>query len=162
TYPFAITGLSRDAPSATVILRVDTLLARDFQAYSGAFFGGEWSWLKAGAPIAGNGKNQALQAPAPLQKGYYKVGWKYNTSTLCVVVNDPRASFRLTPDSGSASPEWISEPITNRWDKTVIGLHTGNYTIEFGPITGFPTTPPSQNFSVVGSGIVTVRGIYGP
>ena len=72
-----------------------------------------------------------------------QAGGSYNMGSLCVTANTNAACFSLSPSAGSISPYWIITPNSNRWDKTVVGLAPGAYTITFSPCRDSPR-PPSR------------------
>jgi hypothetical protein len=49
--------------------------------------------------------------------------------------------------------------MSNSWDKTVVGLPPGSYSITFNPAPGLGT-PDQQNFTIVTNSITTVQAVY--
>jgi len=160
SFPFRISGIARDEHNGLVTLEVGSLAARDFRIYNGISLGGQWTWLPVGLPVAGTGQTISLPAPAPLRMGVYKVGADYNAGSLCLIVNQPNASFQLSPAAGVVLPHWTSQPLSNRWDKTIVALPPGKYTIGFDSLPGL-TAPPPQDLIVTNHGMTTVRAFYG-
>ena len=159
SFPFHLTGISRDPLSETVTLETSSLPARDFQAHAGVFLGEHLVWLPVGEPVAGTGGTLELKFVEPVPTALYRVGSQYNTGSLCVVVNQSDAEFSISPDSGLISPEWLEQPQSNRWDKTVVGLRPGSYRVSFGTLPGL-TPPLSQDFTIASNAMTTVQGIY--
>jgi len=83
-----------------------------------------------------------------------------NLGTLCVTANTNTASFSLSPSVGTNSSSWIITPNSNHWDKTVVGLPPGAYTITFSNAPGV-ATPPQQTLTIVTNTITTVQATYG-
>ena len=84
----------------------------------------------------------------------------FNVGTLCVTVNTNTASFTLNPAGGITSPSWVVRESGNRWDKTVVGLAPGTYSISFGAVAGL-TTPVQQSFAISSNNITSVQALYG-
>ena len=160
SFSFSIGDIARDPQTGSVLLQVDSLAAREFQVYSGIFAGGHWTWLPAGSPVPGTGQRILLQAAAPLRTGLYKVGAEYKTGSLSLVVNQPEAAFALTPDAGIAASHWFSQPLSNRWDKTIVALPPGKYTVRFNPISGL-VTPPEQEVMITNREVTSAYFWYG-
>jgi hypothetical protein len=88
-----------------------------------------------------------------------QVGGPYNLGSLCVTATTNAASFSINSSSALISPYWITTPNSNRWDKTVVDLSPGNYTITFSPVSGF-ATPAPQVFTIATNSITTVQASY--
>ncbi len=84
----------------------------------------------------------------------------YNMGTLCVTATTNVASFSLNPPTGIISPNWVIAPDGQHWDKTVVGLTPGSYTITFNPVQGL-ITPTNQSFTIASKSISTVMANYG-
>ncbi|MEI7899826.1 MAG: cadherin-like beta sandwich domain-containing protein [bacterium] len=80
--------------------------------------------------------------------------------SLCVTVNTHAAGFMLSTASGIIDPYWVSTPDGQWWDKTVVGLPPGYYTMIFTPVAGV-TTPASQIFQITDKSVTVVQGVYG-
>jgi hypothetical protein len=93
-------------------------------------------------------------SPTNLPVGSYQLG------TLCVTATTNAASFSLSPTTGLASAYWVITPSSNTWDKTVVGLAPGRYTITFNPLPGL-VTPAAQVFTIAANSITTVQASYG-
>ena len=93
-------------------------------------------------------------SPTNLPVGSYQLG------TLCVTATTNAASFSLSPTTGLASAYWVITPSSNTWDKTVVGLATGQYTINFNPVAGLDT-PGEQVLTIAANSITTVQANYG-
>jgi hypothetical protein len=88
-----------------------------------------------------------------------QVGGPINLGSLCVTANNNAASFSLSPPVGSNSLNWIITPNSNRWDKTVVGLPPGPYTVTFSPGQG-NIAPAPQVFTIATNTITTVQASY--
>jgi len=88
-----------------------------------------------------------------------QAGGPYYVGSLCVSANTNTASFSLNPAVGLISPDWILKPNSNSWDKIVVGLPPGGYTITFNPASGF-VAPASQNFFITTNTITGVQAVY--
>ncbi len=64
--------------------------------------------------------------------------------TLCVTANTNTASFSLIPSAGTNASGWVISPLSNRWDKVVVGLRPGAYSITFNPLSGLTTPAPAD------------------
>jgi hypothetical protein len=87
-------------------------------------------------------------------------GGPYNMGSLCVTANTNTASFTLSPSAGLVSPYWIIKPNSNSWDKIVVGLPPGAYTIIFNPASGF-IPPVQQSFSIATNTVTDILAVYG-
>lgn len=87
-----------------------------------------------------------------------QAGGPYNMGSLCVTANTNAASFSLSPSAGLISPYWIITPNSNRWDKTVVGLAPGAYTITFSPVSGLVV--PARQVTIAANSITTVQAVY--
>jgi hypothetical protein len=88
-----------------------------------------------------------------------QAGGSYNMGSLCVTANTNAACFSLSPSAGAISPYWIITPNSNRWDKTVVGLPPGAYTITFSSVSGL-AAPAQQVFTIATNSITTVQAVY--
>lgn len=79
--------------------------------------------------------------------------------TLCVIANTNTAAFALSPAAALASPFWVPAPSTNSWDRIVVGLAPGHYTITFDPVPGLDTPGP-QDFTIATNSITTLMANY--
>lgn len=86
-------------------------------------------------------------------------GGAYSMGTLCVTANTNAASFSLDPSAGIESTGWVITPMSNRWDKIVVGLPPGAYSISFNSLPGF-ASPPQQMFTIASNSITTVPAVY--
>jgi hypothetical protein len=87
-------------------------------------------------------------------------GGPSNMGTLCVTADINTASFSLNPPTGLISPYWIITPNGNRWDKTIVGLPPGAYSITFNAGSGLPA-PARQVFYIISNSITMVQANYG-
>jgi hypothetical protein len=156
---FRVGSISKASAADEAILRIDSMPAREYRAYNGLFIGKSWEWFPVGLPEAGTGDAIYLHVPAVLPMGLFRVATTTRTATLAVIVDNPAASFTLTPPAGAASSPWISEPISNRWDKIVIGVPPGTYSVSFSAPAGVQA-PPTQNVTIPNNGIVSVFGLF--
>jgi hypothetical protein len=83
----------------------------------------------------------------------------YNVGTLCVTATTNAASFWLSPTAGLFSADWVLTPSSNTWDKTVVGLPPGEYSIHFNPVPGLDP-PAAQVFAIAANKITTVQAPY--
>ena len=83
--------------------------------------------------------------------------------TLCVIANTAGAAFSLNPsaDPTLMSPYWIVTPDGWRWEKTVVGLPPGTYTITNAPAPGL-FAPAPQIFTIQNGLVTTLQVIYTP
>ena len=158
-FPFQITEIGRDILGHTVALQVASLPARDFQTQAGVFLGDQLVWLPVGPPVPGTGGPLKLQFVEPLPTALYRVGSQYNSGSLCVVANQPEAGFTISPGLGLISADWLEQPHSNRWDKTVVGLRPGIYHVSFDTLPGM-LSPPAQDFTISSNAMTTVEAIY--
>ena len=88
-----------------------------------------------------------------------KAGGAYDMGTLCVTANTNAASFSLIPPAGTNSSGWVIIPLSNSWDKVVVGLPPGAYSITFNPLSRL-ATPAPQMFTIAANNITTVQAVY--
>lgn len=83
--------------------------------------------------------------------------------TLCVSADIAAAGFTLNPpaSAGLISPYWIITPDGGRWEKTVVGLAPGSYTITFAPVSGL-ITPAPQIVSIHNLTVTQAPAVYAP
>jgi hypothetical protein len=83
--------------------------------------------------------------------------------TLCVSADTDAAAFTLNPpaNAGLTSADWIITPDGGRWEKTVVGLTPGPYTVAFAPAPGL--SAPAPQVATIRAGTVTLApAIYTP
>jgi hypothetical protein len=85
----------------------------------------------------------------------------YNLGTLCVTATTNAAFFLLHPTAGMVSAYWVLTPNSNTWDRTVVGLPPGEYSINFNTVPGLDTPVP-QVFAIAADSITTVQAPYAP
>jgi hypothetical protein len=83
----------------------------------------------------------------------------YNLGTLCVTASTNAASFSLNPSAGMISSNWVITPSGNSWEKTVVDLSPGDYSITFNPVPGL-ATPAPQSFTITNNNITMVQAYY--
>jgi len=156
---FQIASISRDLVSTQASIGLHSWPGRDYVLYTAPTPAGSWSQI--GPPLTGNGANIDFKVPTLLAAASFRVGRFYNTGTLCVTANTNTASFSLSPATGLVSPYWVATPNGDRWDKTVVGLPPGTYTITFNAAPPSPAPPP-QILTVSSNTIATVEVTYLP
>ncbi len=82
----------------------------------------------------------------------------YNIGTLCVTAPTNTAAFSINPPGGVDTSNWVSTP-GGTWDRIVVGLPPGNYSITFAPAPGL-ITPALQNFTITADAVTTVQAAY--
>jgi hypothetical protein len=82
-----------------------------------------------------------------------------NVGTLCVTASTNAAAFSLSPPAGMVSSNWLITPMSNRWDKIVVGLPPGAYSITFNPVPEL-VSPAPQMFTIATNSITTVPAFY--
>jgi len=86
-------------------------------------------------------------------------GGAFGTGTLCVTANTHAGSFSVSPSNGTAASGWVTTPWSNRWDKIMVALPPGDYSINFSDLPGL-ATPSPQPFTIVSNNIATVQADY--
>lgn len=129
--------------------------------------GGNPSWLGPSDSYIDYSTNWILETQAP-NTSYSVVSGTNNTigalptvGSLCVSASTAAATFTLSPAGGLISSNWVSTPYGNLWDKIVVGLTPGNYTITFSPVPGM-FTPAPQSFAVAANMVTNALGLYIP
>ena len=87
------------------------------------------------------------------------LGGAYSMGTLCVTTSTNAASFSLSPPAGIVSSNWVITPMSNGWDKIVVGLPPGAYSITFNPVPGL-ASPAQQSFAIATNSITMVQAVY--
>ncbi len=87
-------------------------------------------------------------------------GGPYIMGTLCVTAGTNAASFSLSPSNGIVSTNWVITPWSNHWDKIVVGLPPGAYSVTYS-LPGL-ALPAGQMCTIVSNTITTVQLITPP
>ncbi len=154
---FVIGSLSNNPSAHQLRVNLNTQYGRVYRFYTNAVLAGQWQ--QYGPAINGTGTNLSVQISTIPKSTFVKANAIFNTGSLCVTANTAAASFTITPSSGLISPQWIVTPAGDRWDKTVVGLAPGQYTLNFGPVSGHPT-PPAQTVSIITNTVVNAVVTY--
>ena len=139
---FLIAAISRNALSNQVTATLNSQPGRNYLLYTSSIPGP--NWVQSGPPVPGSGGPIHFQRPATSPSAFFRAAAAYNSGTLCVTANTNTAGFSLSPTGGLVSPYWISTPNGDRWDKTVVGLAPGTYTVTFSNAPGL-VPPAPQN-----------------
>ena len=157
TNPDAFPITSVVAGAGTVLIGLNSLPGRNYSLYSSTKCAA--GYAPTGLSQPGTGAPISFQVSSSGAPAYFRSVAGYNTGTLCVTANTNRGSFSIAPASGIISPYWVSTPSSNRWDKFVVGLPPGAYTVTFSGTPGLGT-PPAQNVLITNQAITTVQAIY--
>ncbi len=154
---FPISSVSNNPSAHQLSVNVNTQFGHAYRFYTNATLPGQWK--QYGPMTNGNGTNISVKISTVPPATFVKADAIYNTGSLCVTANTSAASFTLTPASGLISPQWVSTPDSNHWDKTVVGLAPGQYTLNFGPVSGH-TTPSPKMITIITNTVVTAIVTY--
>lgn len=154
---FTIGSVSNNPTAHQLSVNVNTQYGHAYRFYTNAALPGQWR--QYGPTTNGNGANISIQLSTAPPSTFVKSDAVFNTGSLCVTANTSAASFTITPSSGLISPQWVSTPDSNHWDKTVVGLAPGQYTLNFGPVSGH-TTPSPKMVSIITNTVVTAIVTY--
>jgi hypothetical protein len=154
---FRIASTSGNKSTGQTLINIDTLNGHEYEVFAAATPSGVWA--PTGLIISGDGTQAQVQVPMGLPEGFFRIRDSYNTGSLNVIANINSAGFSLEPHKGIMDQDWVAEPDGKHWDKTVVGLRPGTYTISFHTIPGVPPLAP-QTISVTSSNISPVTANY--
>lgn len=157
TTKFWIAGVSQATTQTQPSITINTVMGHQYQLLVSSSPGAALS--PTNAPLVGNGTTLALPLPMDCPAAFFRVRDSYIAGSLNVVVNTNAATFSLDPSLGTVDPVWALEPDGRHWDKTVVALSPGTYTINFGTVPGVPAVP-SQTVTITRGNMSTVQANY--
>jgi hypothetical protein len=153
---FRIASVASASPGQGVI-DIASANGHAYQLYSSPTPAGPWAAL--GPQLFGNGTSLQFEVTTTLSAAFFRVSDVYDTGSLDIVANTNAAGFTLDPPRGITNANWVPLPDGNHWEKTVVGLSPGTYTVNFGVIPGLPSLP-SQTVTVTRGNISPVSANY--
>jgi hypothetical protein len=137
---FRIASTTANPSTSRLTMDINTQTGHQYELFSAPAPGGVWT--ATGPLILGDGTRMQFQVTNNVQAAFFRVRDFYDSGSLYVIVNTNAAGFSLDPSRGIISPEWVAEPDGHHWDKTLVGLAPGTYTLNFSTVPGLPSLPP--------------------
>jgi hypothetical protein len=156
---FKITAIDTCAPSNWVSIKMPSAIGRQYDVYAAETVTGPWSNVSSVA--VGSTTQLTFRISGNADARFFRAAASYDSGILCVAVNANAASFSLAPASGIVPAYWTSRPEDALWERIVVGIPEGTYTITYDDVQGL-TTPSSCAITLTNGSVTHVDGIYLP